>query len=135
MSEGYSPDHVLLAKEMGHRSSAAILSSFTDIGAEIVNRNIRTRLFFELSNTHASVALTDFQLLIKATPDADYVVYLTGATWGTIAGVLRFFSGALNTLAGTAKGLAFVDLPPCYAFKFQGKTGSTGAASVYFAMD
>lgn len=125
-------DSILFSKETGSSSSAAITSSFTDLGSEIVLRNNRRSIGINLYNSHASVALTDFQILGKVHPDGAFVVLVTGATWGTVAGIVKHFTGALNTLAATSNALAYLDLPPLYSIKFQAKTGTTGAATVYW---
>lgn len=83
-----------------------------------------TIIAFELANIGA-FALSDFQLLVKPHERADWHVYLTGAAWGTIQGVLKHKVGTLNTLAVGAKGFAYVDIGPVYSFKLQGKGSGT----------
>ena len=80
-------------------------------------------LAFELTNT--GVALTDFAILFQPHEAAAFTVAISGATWGSVAGILEHVVGALNTLASGATAFAIVKCGPVYAVKFQAKVASS----------
>lgn len=82
------------------------------------------RLMFTLRN-NGTVALADFKLAVLIHKDAVEFDYISGATWGTVAGVLKYFKGALNTLGAGAYAHAYVDIGPVYAVKFYAKGAGT----------
>lgn len=114
-------------------ASAAVVSTFTDLehndAPDILTGGTARKLAFELSNVGAN--LTDLSLMVKFHKDGTYQNYITGAEWAvsTVIPPLIQASAALHALAAGSPGLgwAFLELPPCYAIKFQGKCGTTTA--------
>lgn len=112
-------------------TNAAVGSSFEDLernsSAEILTEGVYSRLGFEIENTGAN--LSDLSLMVKFHKDGAWQNYITGAEWAvsTVLAPLIQASAALNTLATGSPGLgwAFLNLPPCYSIKFQGKCGTS----------
>lgn len=119
------PDPILAFNPF-KRTSTGVGNTLEDVGDPIIDahRGV-TQIVFELENESAATALADFALLVRPHEEASYQTLISGATWGTVAGILKKYLGALNTLAAAAKGLAYVDIGPVNAFKFQAKVGST----------
>jgi len=90
--------------------------------APIILFNEHPNLHINLTNTGA--ALTDFALLGQVYSGGDWHTLISGATWGTVAGTLKKYIGALNTLASGSAAYAYVDIGHLYAIKFQGKISS-----------
>lgn len=105
-------------------------SALTAIGDEIVLDSLCGDLQIEVLNGHASVALQDFELQVKVHPNGDYCKTITGTGWASIANILTYKSGSLNSLAGATRHMARVSLGPCYSIKFlaQSASSSTGRA-------
>lgn len=109
----------------------SIGATLEDVGEEIWLNGNSSRLNFELENTHATVALSDFSLMGKAHADGTYVNIITGAGWAAAVGsTLLFKSADINTLAATAKATLMVDVSGWYKIKFQAKTGTSGSATI-----
>lgn len=86
-----------------------------------------TKLAFEVEAL--STALTDFALLGQAHAAGAWHTLLSGSDWGTVAGILKHKVGALNTLAADAAAMAYVDIGPLYAIKFQAKSDGASIAT------
>lgn len=117
----------MLAFNPFKRTSTGVGNTLEDVGDPIIDahRGV-TQIVFELENESAATALADFALLVRTHEEANYQTLISGATWGTVAGILKKYVGALNTLAAAGKALAYVDIGPVNAFKFQAKVnGST----------
>lgn len=108
-------------------TNAAVGTSFEDIGELVFepDRDIGVKskaraLSFEVENAHATVAMADFALLVKAHQNGGYHSLVSGSAWDDITGV-----GSVNTLAAESKALKIiVDLGPVYAVKFQARSAS-----------
>jgi len=82
-----------------------------------------TKLAFTVENRDPSIALADFALFVQASKNATPVNLISGATWGTVAGILKHKVGTINTLAADAEAYAYVDIGPCYSIQFQAQSG------------
>lgn len=103
--------------------NAAIATSFADVGLPIELDGNFKEVCFEVENT--GVDLTDFSLMVKAHPLGTYVNWITGVTWATAAGLVRFKSANVNTLATGAKATVSCYIPTGSHIKFQAKCGSS----------
>lgn len=84
-----------------------------------------TSLLLEVHNPGTLTALGDFQLLVTAHKDSDAVVWMTGSTWETVAGVLKHKTANLNTTAANSEAVALIDIGPVYSIAFQAKSGGS----------
>lgn len=82
-----------------------------------------TKLAFTLANVDEDIALADFALVAKPSKNSNIVTLISGATWGTVGGILKHKVGALNTLAAGATAYAYVDIGPAYSIAFQAQSG------------
>ena len=98
-------------------------TGLTDILEVILGEEGYKDLWFQVVNT--GVNLTGFSLLGKVHTDGAYVTLLTTTGWDSVAGLLKFVSGTIKTLANAATGHAYVDIGPLYAIKFQASVGSS----------
>ena len=111
-----------------YRAHTGVGATFEDIGDPIEDTSRgMTEILFQLANGAGTpaTALADFALLVRPHTSASYHTIISGATWGTVAGNLKGYVGALNTLAAAASGLGHVDIGPANAFKFQAKSAGT----------
>jgi hypothetical protein len=81
-------------------------------------------MLVEVANLDASIALADFEVMVKAHPDADWVALVTGTGWGTVAGALKHAPVDIHTLAANSKAVVRVDVGQAYQMKFQAKAAS-----------
>lgn len=72
----------------------------------------------EVHNASASAALADFLMKVYPHKNSNAHTYISGATWGTVAGTLKKYVGAINTLAAAARAFAYVDIGPVWAIEF-----------------
>lgn len=84
-----------------------------------------TSLLLEVHNPGSLTALGDFQLLVKAHKDSAPVVWMTGSTWATVAGVLKHKTANLNTTAAASEAVALIDIGPVYSIGFEAKSGGS----------
>lgn len=113
-------------------SNGTVGDSAEDVGSAIVLNNNFTELFFYVENTGETLA--GLSLLVQPVSGADWHTLLEDADWtDTNIYAMRYSSGsgsnAVHVLASTESGAAWVELPPCYAIKFQA-TSSTGTTNV-----
>jgi hypothetical protein len=97
-----------------------ISSTLADIGDDVFRfdgSGVLQRITLELAN--AGRVLSDFAILGKAHPDADFHVLLQGSAWDTPAGNLLEVSGSPNDLADGAEALAVIETGPLYEVKCQ----------------
>lgn len=104
-------------------------TSLTDIGSPIFPRCAVDKIGFQLFNA-GTQAFADFALLVawhKDSYDAgQWTTWISGSAWGTVAGQVKAYTGALNTLAASDVGQASLgDMATPYAFKFQAKMNSS----------
>ena len=104
-------------------TSLADIVDDTSSSAVIVLNGQDSDIVFELTND--GQILTDFALLVQPHKDAAFTIAISGSTWGTVAGILKHFVGALNTLADGATAMALVNVGPVHAIKFQAKIASS----------
>jgi len=117
-------------------SNAAVGATLEDIENPRVIDGRYNKVCFELENTHATVALTDFSLMVRAHEDGTFVNLITGAGWQAAVGAILLFKTAnIDTLAATAKATLLVNVAGWQAIKFQAKTGTSGSVTVrgYFS--
>ena len=123
------PDSIQFDPNNFSKTNPAIGGTFEEV-LELLLVHRYSHVSFELENTHASVDLTDFQLLGKVNVDATYQVLITGAGWGSLSKLLEWAVGSFNTLAFGAKAMALLNVTGLYAIKFEAKTGSSGSATI-----
>jgi hypothetical protein len=78
-----------------------------------------SKVMLTLANTGQN--LTDFQVLGQVYREGPWHVLITGAGWGTVANILKFYVGALNTLNTGQSAMAYFDPGALYAVKAQAK--------------
>lgn len=105
-------------------------TTLEDVGGAVILAGECSDVVFTVSNLTAAIALSDFSLMIQTHESADFINYITGTTWETVAAPLTFKSANVNTLAGAATAHARVDVGPVYAIKFQAKAASGTGNSV-----
>lgn len=91
-----------------------------------------TRLWFELTNGHATAALTDFELaIVPATwlPLPTLLPYVTGAGWIPGTNPERLVFGAPNTLAALGIACAYVDITGAPGIVFRARQTINPAAA------
>ncbi len=115
------------------KTNTAVGTTLEDIGdsgntdPEVILGGGYSRVSIQLTNTGAN-ALVNFELHAKTHKDASFQVILTGAGWGTIAGRLLNFDGALNTLAAAAAAAtALINVEGFYHIKFQADADTGGS--------
>lgn len=120
-----------MVRRFGVADAAFVATSLTAVGSEIVLDEGFHDVVFNLANT--GQALNDFALQVKAHKDGSFHTIISGATWGTVAGNLKEFVGALNTLASGAAGYAHVEVGPVYSVRFMASIASGTTAITILA--
>lgn len=113
-------------------ATADVGTTAEDVGDAIVLHHTFNGLFFYVTNTGNTLA--ELALLVQAVSGGAWHTLLEGSDWAdTSIYSMRYSSGsgsnAIDVLATTETGVAWVSLPPCYAIKFQAAS-STGTTAV-----
>lgn len=118
-------DRRFFAEEVISLANTAVGSTLEDIGSSIQLDGNYTKGVFEIANLGETNALTDFSLMVQPSNNSGWHNLLTSTVWASVAGLLLSKSGDANTLAKETSCMVYVEIPPCYAIKFQGKSTDT----------
>jgi hypothetical protein len=106
-------------------AALAVTNASAVILTEVLEKTPKT-LGFVLKNTGAK-PLAALSLEVQMVPGGTWVAL--EATW-TVAGLVRWVSGSLATLAAAATGAVYMDLPPVCGVRFKANCGGTDSTTV-----
>ncbi len=123
MSTGF----IWLGAPERQQSESIAVTAASAVLATVTLEKACERLGFVLKNTGSTNALAAFSLEVQIVPSGEWVSL--ASTW-SVAGLIKWVSGAPATLAAGATAAALLEIPPCHAVRFKGNCGVGNTTTV-----